>query len=174
MRTVYLLRHAKSDWGETGMKDHDRPLNERGRNAAPKMADYIESKRYEPDLVLCSSARRTVETCHLIRSALGDDAVVNFEEDLYLAEETHLFERLRSLEDDVKSVMFIGHNPGMEQFANALAASPKRERDEKLNKRMGEKFSTCALAVIELPIEAWREAKPGMGKLRDFMRPKNL
>jgi phosphohistidine phosphatase len=70
--------------------------------------------------------------------------------------------------------MFIGHNPGIEQFAGALVASPKRESEEKTHKRMRDKFSTCALAVIKLPIEAWRDVKAGVGKLQDFMRPKDL
>jgi len=173
MKTVFLLRHAKSDWSEAVVKDHDRPLNERGRDAAPKMAAYMKSKRYRPEIVLCSTARRTVETCDLVKDALGE-AQVKFEESLYLAEERQLWERLRWLDDGVQSVMFIGHNPGIAQFANALTASPKRESEEKLHKRMRDKFSTCALAVVKLPIEAWREAKSGTGKLQDFMRPKDL
>ena len=173
MKTVYLLRHAKSDWSEAALKDHDRPLNERGRDAAPKMAAYMKSKRYRPEIVLCSTARRAVETYDLVKGVLGE-AQVKFEESLYLAEERHLWERLRWIDDGVASVMFIGHNPGMEQFANALTASPKRESEEKLHKRMRDKFSTCALAAIKLPIEAWREAKSSTGKLQDFMRPKDL
>jgi len=173
MRTVFLLRHAKSDWSEAVLKDHDRPLNERGRDAAPKMAAYMRSKRYRPEVVLCSTARRTVETYDLVKGVLGE-AKVKFEEGLYLAEERQLWERLRWIDDGVQSVMFIGHNPGIEQFANALTASPKRESEEKMHKRMRDKFSTCALAVVKLPIEAWREAKSGTGRLQDFMRPKDL
>jgi len=173
MKIVYLLRHAKSDWSEAVLKDHDRPLNERGRDAAPKMAAHMKSKRYRPEIVLCSTARRTVETYDLIKGVLGE-APVKFEEGLYLAEERQLWERLRWIDDGVQSVMFIGHNPGIEQFANALTASPKRESEEKMHKRLRDKFSTCALAVVKLPIEAWREAKSGTGKLQDFMRPKDL
>lgn len=173
MKTVYLLRHAKSDWSEATLKDHDRPLNDRGRDAAPKMAAYMKSKRYKPDLVLCSTARRTVETYDLVKDVLGD-AKVKFEESLYLAEDRKLFERLHWLDDDVSSVMFIGHNPGMEQFANALAALPGRESEEKLHKRMRDKFSTCALAVIKFPVDTWRSIKSGTGRLQDFMRPKDI
>ena len=76
MKTVFLLRHAKSDWGDAGLKDQDRRLSERGRDAAPRMGEYISAKRYRPDAVLCSTARRTVETCDLIKSAIGNDVQV--------------------------------------------------------------------------------------------------
>jgi phosphohistidine phosphatase len=85
-----------------------------------------------------------------------------------------MLERLKRVDDKVEGVMFIGHNPGMEQFAQALSASPSTEAQEKLHRRMREKFSTCALAVITLPVKSWREAKPGLGTLEDFMRPKDL
>jgi phosphohistidine phosphatase len=173
MKTVYILRHAKSDWADAGLKDHERPLNERGREAAPKMAAYLKAKRYKPGLVLCSTARRTVETCDLIKPALGDVPVV-YEEALYLAEVRALVERLRWLDEDVEAVMIIGHNPGLEQLANGLPASPATEEEERLARRMREKFSTCALAVIKLPVKTWRDVKMGAGALKDFMRPKDL
>lgn len=173
MKTLFILRHAKSDRDNPALKDHDRPLNERGRDAAPKMGAYIKAQGYKPDVILCSTSRRTVETYDLIKEALGE-ANVKFEETLYLAEKRHLIDRLRWLEDDLKSAMIIGHNPGLEELANAIAASPKKEKEERLHRRMREKFSTAALAVITLPITAWRDAKPGTGKLVDFMRPKDL
>lgn len=173
MKTVYLLRHAKSDWGVPGLADHDRPLNERGTGAAPRMGAYIKAKRYKVALVLCSSAQRTVETLKLVKPSLGEPKV-KIEEALYLAEAGQLLERLKRVDDKAESVMFIGHNPGMEQFAQALAASPGTDAQEKLHRRMREKFSTCALAVISLPVKSWREAKPGLGALEDFMRPKDL
>jgi len=173
MKTLFILRHAKSDRDNPALKDHDRPLNERGREAAPKMAAYIKSHGYKPDVVLCSTSRRTVETYDLVKAALGE-VPVKFEETLYLAEKRHLIDRLRWLEDDATSVMIIGHNPGLEELANAMAASPKKEKDEKLHRRMREKYSTAALAVIALPVTAWRDVKPGTGKLVDFMRPKDL
>lgn len=173
MKTVYILRHAKSDRDNPALQDHDRPLNARGRDAAPKMAAYIKSQGYEPDAVLSSTSRRTVETYDLVKEALGE-AKVTFEEGLYLAEKRQLMERLRWLDDDLQSVMVIGHNPGLEELANALTASPKNEKQERLHRRMREKFSTAALAVIQLPAKAWRDVKAGTGKLVEFMRPKDL
>jgi phosphohistidine phosphatase len=174
MKTIYLLRHAKSDWADASVGDHDRRLNERGRDAAPRIGAYLKAHRYRPDLVLCSTARRTVETLGLIKADLGEGVAVEFEERLYLAEPQHLMQRLRALDDGAKSVMFIGHNPGIAQFADQLCASPKDAAEEKTHKRMREKFSTCAVAVIQSPTKAWRDVRPGTGKLKDFMRPKDL
>lgn len=174
MKTVCILRHAKSDWGNPDVGDHDRALNERGREAAPKMGAYLKAKKFKPDIVLCSSAKRTRETYDLVKPFVGARVPVVFEEGLYLAEVRQLVERLRWLDDDVGAAMIIGHNPGLEQLANGLSASPKTADEEKLHRRMREKFSTCALAVVELPVESWREVKMGVGTLKDFMRPKDL
>lgn len=173
MKTIFLLRHAKSDWGNPQLKDHERSLNERGREAAPRMAAYIKSKKYKPDIVLCSAARRTVETYDLIKDALGD-APVKFEESLYLAEMRNLIERIKWLDDTLQSVLLIGHNPGLEQLANTLTRSPEKEDEERLHKRMRDKFSTASFVVIKMPVDAWRDVKPALGKLKDFMRPKDL
>ena len=174
MKTVYILRHAKSDWGDPAVKDHERPLNERGRSAAPQMGAHLKAKKYKPDLVLCSTARRTVETYELIKPFVGARTPVVFEDALYLAEARQIGERLRWLDEDVGAVMVIGHNPGLAQLAMALSAAAKTADDAKLHERMREKFSTCALAVIELGAKSWREVKMGTGTLKDFMRPKDL
>lgn len=174
MKTIYLLRHAKSDWGDAEIADQDRPLNERGRDAAPRMGAYMKAHRYKPDLVLCSTARRTVETFELVKGYLGGDMTVEFEEALYLAEPRPLMQRLRSLDDTVKAVMFIGHNPGIAQFATGLCSAPKSAAEEKVHGHMREKYSTCALAVIQSPAKTWRDVRAGGGTLKDFTRPKDL
>ncbi len=173
MKTLYILRHAKSDQSDGSIGDHERPLNGRGREAAPDMGAYLKSKGYAPQLILCSTARRTVETCGLVQPALGD-VTVQFEQGLYLAEARSILERVRRVDEAIGSVMVIGHNPGLEQLANALSASPKTEEEERRHRRMREKFSTCALAVIQFPAKTWREIKQGGGMLVDFMRPRDL
>ena len=174
MKTIYLLRHAKSDWGDPGVKDRDRPLNARGREAAPAMEAYTKAKQYAPDLVLCSTARRTIETLELVKPVLGTAVAIKFEERLYLAEPAQLMERLQRIEDAISSVMFIGHNPGIAQFAIGLSAAPENEEQENLHRRMREKFSTCALAVVTTAVKSWRDVRAGRGMLVDFMRPKDL
>lgn len=174
MKTVYLLRHAKSDWADARLKDHERPLNDRGQKAAPQMGAYLKSKRYKPDIILCSTARRAVETLDLAKPAFAPETPVLFEETLYLAEPRQLLERLRWLDEGEKSVLIVGHNPGIAQFALDLSASPANEADEAVHRRLREKYSTGALAVVKLPINAWREIKNGQGRLVDFTRPKDL
>jgi phosphohistidine phosphatase len=174
VKTVYLFRHAKSDWAEAGLKDNERPLSERGKKAAPQMAAYIKKHKYRPDIILCSTARRTVETFDALKEAFGDDLTVRFEDAIYLAEPHKLFERLTWLDDGVKSAMIIGHNPGIAQLAALLTRSPEDPDEEKMHKRMREKFSTGAFAVIKIPIKAWADLKDGKGRLADFMRPKDL
>jgi phosphohistidine phosphatase len=173
MKTVYILRHAKSDQGDGSISDHDRPLNARGREVASQMGAYLKAKGYKPDLVLCSTARRTAETCDLVRPSLGD-ITVTFEEGLYLAEAQAILGRLRRLDDALRSVMTIGHNPGLEELADDLSQSPKTPDEERLHRRLREKFPTCALAVIAVPVKRWREIKPGTGTLIDLMRPRDL
>lgn len=173
MKTVYILRHAKSDQSDGSISDHDRPLNARGREAAPRMGAYLKAKGYKPDLVLCSTARRTVETCDLVRPSFGDITVA-FEAGLYLAESQAIFERLRRLDDNLSSVMVIGHNPGLEELADDLSASPKTPDEERLHRRMREKFATATLAAIALPAKRWRDLKAGSGTLTDLMRPRDL
>jgi phosphohistidine phosphatase len=173
MKTLYILRHAKSDQGDGSIDDHDRPVNARGRDAAPRMGTYLKAKGYKPALILCSTARRTVETCNLVRPALGD-MTVTFEEGLYLAEARTILDRVRRLDDAIGSVMVIAHNPGLEQLSQSLSASPRSAEEEGRHRRMREKFSTCALAVIQFPARTWREIKLGSGVLIDFMRPRDL
>jgi phosphohistidine phosphatase len=123
---------------------------------------------------LCSTARRTVETYDALKEVVGEEIPVLFEDGIYLAEAEKLKDRLRWLDDSVKAVMVIGHNPGLAQLAAQLTRSPETHEEEKLHKRMREKFSTAALAVIKMPIKAWAELKGGQGRLADFTRPKDL
>jgi phosphohistidine phosphatase len=110
MKRLYLLRHAKSSWKDTSLPDHDRPLAGRGRRAAKAIARHMREQGIEPDLVLCSSARRARETLDRMEPAVGTPAV-RVEPDLYAASARALLERLRSVLDTVESVMLIGHNP---------------------------------------------------------------
>ena len=110
MHTVYLLRHAKSDWLDQTLPDHARPLAPRGRRDAKRIAKHLRRRGIEPMLVLCSSAERTRETLELVRPALGG-APVQIEDGLYAAANDELLERLRVLPEQSASVLVIGHNP---------------------------------------------------------------
>ena len=166
MRLVYLLRHAKSSW-KTGALDHDRPLSGRGRRAAKVLSRHLREQRIEPQLVLCSTARRARETLERIEPALGTPPV-QIERELYGASSDELLERLRGVPDDVGSVMLIGHNPGMQMLALALALPSAAARE------LEAKYPTAALATLAFPGASWNELEPGTAELVGFLRPRDL
>jgi phosphohistidine phosphatase len=168
MRRVYLLRHAKSSWKDRSLPDRDRPLAGRGKRAAKVMAGHFEAEGIRPDLVLCSPARRTRETLERVEAAFGDRVEARFEEALYGASEASLLARLRALPPEVDSVMVVGHNPGLEDLALALAS----EGAERL--RMEEKYPTAALATIDLAANDWSAIERGSGELVAYVRPRDL
>lgn len=168
MRRLYLLRHAKSSWKDRSLADRDRPLAGRGRRAAKAVARHLEAEGIRPDLVLCSPARRTRETLERVESAFGDRVEARVDEALYGAGEAELFERVRSLPDEAGSVMLIGHNPGLEQLALALASEGEGLA------RMREKYPTAALATIDLPADRWSAIERGSGDLIGYVRPSDL
>jgi phosphohistidine phosphatase len=165
---LYLLRHAKSSWDDPALADHDRPLAKRGRRAAKLIATHIRDEGIAPDLVLCSSSRRTRETLERIERALPRDTTTEIEEELYGATAEHLLGRLRELPGEVESALLIGHNPALQTLALDLAA-----RGEGLE-LLRAKFPTAALATVELPGGAWAELNPGDGELVAYVRPRDL
>jgi phosphohistidine phosphatase len=174
MRRLLLLRHAKSSWGRPDLDDADRPLNARGQRAAPLMGRHISGRGLVPDLVLCSTAVRARQTLELVTAewepAGAAEINVAMRSSLYLASAGELLATVRRLDDDVETVMIVGHNPGMAAFAGLLS-----ERGHAAGlKAMASKFPTAALAVIDLDVGSWKDAAPGDGVLRSFTRPKDL
>ncbi len=117
-RTLYLLRHAKSSWSDEHLDDHDRPLAPRGEEAVARLRQYVEGEGVAPELVLCSSARRTMMTLEGLVPVLPDSTVIAVEDGLYGASSAGLLRRLHDVDDNVSSVMLIGHNPGLEMLAS--------------------------------------------------------
>jgi phosphohistidine phosphatase len=123
VKNILLLRHAKSAWNIPHQSDHDRALNDRGERAAKTMAAHTAAKAPRPDLILCSTAARTRQTLAPLVKALGSPTPpISLEKQLYLASESELLERLQALPEDVETVLLIGHNEGIGEFAAALAA----------------------------------------------------
>lgn len=174
MKTLYLLRHAKSDWSDGALSDHARPLNARGRTAAPLIAAYLKKQTGLPALILCSTARRTVETLDLIKPILPPGTEIRYEDALYLAEPAKMLERVHAIEDKFASAMMIGHNPGTEVLAAALCAAAKTAAEKGRAALLREKFPTAALAILKFPVEEWRDVTTGGGALAAFVRPKDL
>lgn len=169
MRTLMLLRHAKSSWDQPGQDDFDRPLTARGQEAASQVGRYLVSKRLRPDRILCSPAARARETCERVRAELGEVRVIHLDE-LYLATSARLLEACWRVEATIKTLALIGHNPGLEALALRLVGSGStRERQ-----KMATKFPTGALAMIEFDCPGWDEVGDGGGRLARFVRPKDL
>jgi phosphohistidine phosphatase len=168
MRRVYLLRHAKSSWKDRSLADRDRPLAGRGKRAAKAVAAHIEAEGIRPDLVLCSPASRSRETLGRVETAFGGRVEARFDEALYGASEGELMAQLRALPPDVRSVMIVGHNPGLEDLALGLASAGAERA------RMEEKYPTAALATIDLSGDDWSAIERGSGELVAYVRPRDL
>lgn len=170
MRRLFLLRHAKSSWQDDGQDDFDRPLNARGRKAAPVTAAFLQRNGLFPDLVLCSTACRTRETLALTLPFLEGEATILLEDRLYLASAAKLFNRLREADDRFGAVMIVAHNPGLQDLALMLAASGA-EDDMTL---IETKFPTGALAQIDFAAESWSAVARRTGTLTRFVTPRVL
>jgi phosphohistidine phosphatase len=166
-RKLFVLRHAKSSWDNPGLDDHERPLAPRGQRACAVMAEHLRANAIEPELVLCSSSRRTRETLEGVAPA-GHRAI---EPELYSATAGALVDRLRRLPDEVGSVMLIGHNPAMQMLVLRLA---RRDADvADVRATVERKFPTGALATLTFDC-GWSELGPGSGRLSALVTPKEL
>lgn len=171
MKRLYLLRHAKSDWSDPSLGDFDRPLAPRGIKAAKRMGRAVGKKNLIPDAVLCSAARRAVETWDLLRTALPADVHTKVLRSLYLAAPSRLLQELRRRPDGMNAVMMIGHNPGLATLAERLSGPTSKQG---ALRRLHEKYPTAALAVIEFDVEHWSDVGEGAGRLTRFLCPKDL
>jgi phosphohistidine phosphatase len=170
---LLLLRHAKSDWsGKSG--DHERPLSARGKKAAPRIGAYMGSKSYEPALVLCSTAERAKETLALVLPTLKGTPEIRYDRALYLADCPQLLAEIRGIGTDVSPLMLVGHNPGLEQLAIALALRAQSTAERGRLQKLAQKFPTATLAVLDFTFADWSAVKPGLGRLVDFVRPKDV
>ena len=168
MRRLILLRHAKSD-RPPGVEDHDRPLNSRGREAAPRMGAYIAEAGLRPDHVLVSSAKRTLETWDAVRVPLDGNPGETVPA-LYESSAARILEVVRNAPDNAGTLLVVGHNPGLQDCALELVGSgAKADR-----KRLATQFPTAALAVIDFESERWANLARGAGRLERFVRPKDL
>jgi phosphohistidine phosphatase len=170
VKRLYLLRHAKAKQAEGGGADFDRRLAPRGVRTTPVMAAHMRAKRYWPDFILCSSARRTRETLELLQPGLGHTTEVEFDRRLYLASSADILNLVHGLDDGGESALIVGHNPGLHQLALGLA----EESDSLDFRRLKEKFPTLALSVLNFVVEHWRGVAWGRGQLVDFVVPADL
>lgn len=163
---LILTRHAKSDWDDDRLDDHDRPLNRRGQMAAPAIGRWLAGQGYLPDQVLCSTALRTRETWHLIAAELPARPKVAFLPDLYLAGAQRMLDLLRK-RAKAPCVMLIGHNPGTAATAAMLA------RDRPDDPDFG-RFPTCFTAIFDFDMPGWASVDWGTGTVTATMAARRL
>jgi phosphohistidine phosphatase len=173
MRTLYLLRHAKSSWGDPDVDDRDRPLNERGRRAASQLAEHLRLSGCRPELVVCSPALRTRQTLDLVAIGLGVQARVRVDESVYGATAAALWRLVRDLPDSAGEVLVVGHNPGLHELAASLADSGDTD-DDATRERLRAKLPTCSLVTLAWPGDTWVGLRKSATVLHNFVTPRDL
>ena len=167
-KMLILFRHAKSSWAGN-VEDHERPLADRGRKAAPVMAKWLVGRALKPTIALVSTARRAQETWSLIAPELGKVTKRDVAE-IYQAPAERILDAIQAVEHSVESLIIVGHNPGLEELAKLLM----RDSGGEPGAQMRKKFPTAAIAVLELPIDDWTEVQSHIADLTAFVTPKSL
>jgi phosphohistidine phosphatase len=162
MKTLLLMRHAKSSWKESDLDDHDRPLNKRGKRDAPRMGRLLREEDLMPDLIVASSARRCRKTADHVIQASGYRGEARITGEIYEADAGRLRELLAGIADHVHRLLLIAHNPGMEELLEGLTGSYTP-------------LTTAAVAQVELPFDRWSDLNDGTtGKLLRIWQPREL
>lgn len=161
MKTLYLLRHAKSSWKEAALSDFERPLKGRGRDAAEQMGEFLASKKVSISTLISSPSVRTRETVEILLQHARLAVEPLFDQRIYEASLATLAQVVSEIPADKESAMLVGHNPGMEELLAFLTRETKH-------------MPTCALARISLDGVSWKEIDRGAGKLEWFVTPKDL
>ena len=164
MKTILLLRHAKSDWGNPTLADIDRPLAERGRRDAPRIARVLTASKWMPDAIIASPALRTHQTAQLVADAIHFGGTVQLDARLYPGDAPAFFAVLRRLPATVTRPLLVGHNPAMEAIAAALSQSAPANF----------KIPTAGLLCFSVHRADWGRLVPGDGTLRWFLIPKMI
>ena len=162
MKTLLILRHAKSSWKYKNLPDHERPLNRRGVTDAPRMGRVLHRAGLTPDRIVSSTAVRAQSTARLVGLACGYDGGITLREDLYLSGLKAYLEIMRQLPAEVDRAMIVGHNPTAEELVHLLTGRDVR-------------MPTAALAHVELELGDWSELNAdAAGTLRNLWRPRDL
>lgn len=162
MRTLLLMRHAKSDWKQAGLADHDRPLNTRGRRAAPVMARQLHDQGVKVDVILASTAERARKTVALMQKEWAAQTEVLHSKSLYLASPQQILSELKSLNDSWSSVLVVAHNPGLAELVSYLAGSSVE-------------MPTAAVAIFECAAQSWNsDFAPACCRLKAHWKPRDL
>jgi phosphohistidine phosphatase len=162
MKTLLILRHAKSSWSDPTLSDHQRPLNKRGKRDAPRMGELLRDEQLTPDLIVASTAKRARKTAVKVADTCGYKGEIELTDSFYLARPGSYIQFLQQVPDENDSVMVVGHNPGLESLLDLLTGQSER-------------LPTAALAQIQFDITSWREmADTPTGHLVSLWLPREL
>ena len=160
MKTLFILRHAKSSWDNADLADYDRPLNSRGLGEATFMGNLLYQHQIQPDLILSSPAKRTKQTAVLVKETGQLEKKIQYEEKIYEASPLALLQIVSGIEDKNETVLLIGHNPGLEGLIKILTG---KEHE----------LTTASLVKINLQIEKWNDVAANCGSQEFFISAKN-
>ena len=161
MKTLYVMRHAKSSWDDPDSSDFDRALNARGLRTAPLMGEMMLKNAFAPQMILSSPAKRAKQTAVLVKETARIENEIEFDERIYEASPLSLLQIISEQSDEIESLMLVGHNPGLEGLIRCLTGEL-------------EAMPTAALGVIDLKLQSWSEITTGKsGTLRALIRPKD-
>ncbi len=162
MQRLALIRHAKSDWSNPDLTDFDRPLNNRGKKAAPLMGHYLAENRFVPDCLISSPAKRARKTARLIADEIDiDKSAISYQQQIYHAKVTDLITLVKDFSGCAAPAL-IGHNPAISELGQWLCpAAPGW-------------LKTCAVLILDLAIEDWSELHPACGTIVVYTYPKQL
>jgi phosphohistidine phosphatase len=169
MKTLTVMRHAKSSWGDAGLNDFDRPLNARGRKAAAEIGKELRHRGIRFDAVIASPAMRVRETLTDLASGYGADFDVRFDPRIYEAMVDHLLTIVREISEDVSAPLLVGHNPGLQNLVLELAREDSNRRHH-----LEAKFPTAAVAILHLPARHWQDVETSSAEIAGLILPKEL
>ncbi|MBN2500933.1 MAG: histidine phosphatase family protein [Anaerolineales bacterium] len=162
MKTLLIMRHAKSSWADKDLPDHERPLNARGKIDAPRMGELLNAEDLIPEAILCSTAKRAKSTAKLLVESVPFEGEITTLRDFYHGGPEDFIDALSDLPDEVDVAMIVGHNPDLEYFLDVLTDASER-------------MPTAAIAYVELPIDAWDDLDEDVeGDLVEIWRPKEV
>ena len=163
MKTLTLVRHAKSSWNHPGLADFERPLNKRGERDAPTMGSRLAARNIQPQIIVSSPAVRALTTAKVIASALGyQSAEIITDERIFHAYSNQLLDVIRDFDASLQHVMLVGHNPGLTDLVEQLAQAGISN------------IPTCGIVILDFSIDHWRDVIDGAGEMLLFDYPKNI
>jgi phosphohistidine phosphatase len=171
VKTLALIRHAKSDWSDARARDFDRPLNARGQRGAAAMGHHVCQGRWRFDRIIASPAVRVAETMEIASRAWGRTFPIGWDRRIYLASSATLIDLLREVSGDPASLLMIGHNPGLEDLIFDLVPD---DGTSPLRAIVEQKFPTATFAVLECAVDRWADIGPGCARLVELTRPRDL